>query len=221
MFHSLNTFNTLHILNQSFSCFISNVGVFFGAFLGPIFLVIIFNTVVFVFFLHVLLKHYFMRNKYKLDQPSMTALDLLKMFLSIFGVMVLFGFLWILAIFTFTTTNRDASYIFQLMFIFFSAFQGFWIFLFFVVVNTETRQSWKKFLCSFRKKSSQYDVTSKPTTGSTINDVNSSVYLSVASLVASKVLEQSLVLVKETTLMDKVENKDINIDLEQKEEQIL
>ena len=144
-----------------FSCFISNVGVFFGGFLGPILLVIIFNTVIYSLVIRVLIKHNLQKNKHKLDKTSLSAVEAFKLVLSICGIMFLFGLTWIFAIFTFVSTNRDAAFALQFIFALFNALQGFWIFFFFVLLNSEARQSWTKLLFPCKQNNENAPSTSK------------------------------------------------------------
>ncbi len=90
----------------------------------------------------------------------MTAFEAFKLVLSICGIMFLFGLTWVFAIFTFVSTNRDAAFALQFIFALFNALQGFWIFFFFVLLNGEARQSWKKVLFPC-KKDKQAPPTSK------------------------------------------------------------
>ena len=57
---------------------------------------------------------------------------------SLTGVMVLFGLTWVFAAFT----VRSASVVFQFLFAIFNSLQGFFIFLFFVVLAKEARELW-------------------------------------------------------------------------------
>ena len=76
------------------------------------------------------------------------------MMLSLCGVMVLFGFSWALAAFT----VKGASEVFQFLFVVFNSLQGFFIFLFFVVLAKEARELWLR-LCGCKKRK-KYHVTS-------------------------------------------------------------
>ena len=69
------------------------------------------------------------------------------------GIMILFGITWLFAVFTFIT-EPDISFIVQFFFAFFNTFQGFFIFVFFVLLNGESREAWKSLLSprSARKK---------------------------------------------------------------------
>ena len=134
-----------------FSCFISHIGVFFGAFLGPILLIILFNTCIFASVVVVVVKHTLARQKRKtaenkLDLPPKEACRLI---LSLSGIMSLLGLAWILSLFTAVgvNTNRNAAFALQWMFAFFNSLQGFFVFFFFVVLSADARNSWLALLC--------------------------------------------------------------------------
>ena len=96
-----------------FSCFINNVTVFFAAFLGPIFLVLAFNVVIFVVVIVVLVKNVIKRSK-KVNN---------------FGCLL--GLTWVFGALTITKADQA----FQIMFTVTNSLQGFYIFLFFCVLN--------------------------------------------------------------------------------------
>ena len=126
---------------------------------------IIFNTVVYVLVIRVLVKHNLQKKKHKIDK-SLSAVEVVKLLLSICGIMILFGLTWIFAIFTFVSSNRDIAFALQFIFAFFNALQGFWIFFFFVLLNAEARQAWKKRFCPCASKkeaptTSKTDISSK------------------------------------------------------------
>ena len=70
--------------------------------------------------------------------------------LSFIGIMSLFGISWIFAVFTFTSKSPGAAFAAQLMFTLFNVFQGFFIFIFFVVLNNDTREAWKNLLTPWK-----------------------------------------------------------------------
>ena len=143
---------TLVLISPS-SCFISNAGLFFGTFLGPIFVVLIFNIVIFTMVIRVLIKHSTKRighTNEKLDRK--TAVKLL---ISIVGVSSLFGLTWLFGALTVTGfADPMSSTTFQVFFVILNAFQGFFIFLFFCVFSSDSRESWLKvFSCGCKSKS--------------------------------------------------------------------
>ena len=121
---------------------------FLAAFLIPIFLILLFNLVIFVIIIIVVIKHNLKKNK-RLGK-SMTTKDAIKMLIPLTGVMLLFGLTWIFGVFTFIS-EPGGSYTFQFLFVFFNAFQGFFIFLFFIVFSSESRDAWKAFFCREKK----------------------------------------------------------------------
>ena len=69
---------------------------------------------------------------------------IMRLMISVSGVMFLFGLTWLFAILTFSVTGlREA---FQILFVLSNSFQGFFIFLFFCVFNNEAIESWKELL---------------------------------------------------------------------------
>ena len=131
-----------------------------GAFLGLIFLVIIFNTVIFVITIVILIKNYTNRNSHKKSNTIIPPKEIIKIIFSLSGIMILLGLSWILSLFTFSGArdNPDASFSLQLLFVFFNSFQGFFLFFFFVVFSSEARKLWLSILLC-RKKKSKTSVT--------------------------------------------------------------
>ena len=133
---------------------------FFGAFLGPIFAVMLFNLVIFIWVIVILVKH--TRGKIERSSEKMSTKTALRLLMSISGVMFLFGLTWLFAA---LTIGGVLGSIFQILFTVFVSFQGLYIFLFFVILNTEARESWRELLSCGRYKSellhpSQYKNTS-------------------------------------------------------------
>lgn len=122
------------------SCFIGETGVFFGAFLGPIFAVMIFNAVIFVIVIVVLFRH--TKKRYDRSGEHKDRKMPLRFVISIIGITVLFGLTWLFGAFTIA----EASTAFQVLFVLSNAFQGFYIFLFFVVISKDARELWLKVL---------------------------------------------------------------------------
>ena len=119
-----------------YSCFISNVGVFFGAFLGPILLVLTFNMVIFIIVIVVLVRHLCKRSK-ELKKKAGN----LQLMAYITGIAFLLGLTWLFG--AFTVVNVDQA--FQILFTLVSSFQGFLIFILFCVLNSDVRLAWKVF----------------------------------------------------------------------------
>ena len=109
---------------------------FFGAFLGPIFAILLFNTAIFIIVIVILIRHT-RRRTGKVKDKSQQKSNI-RIMLSLLGIMFLFGLTWLFAAFTI----REASVVFQILFAVFNSFQGFFIFLFFCVLSTDVRQLW-------------------------------------------------------------------------------
>ena len=151
------TSNALYF--QSFySCFIGELIPFLAAFLCPIFIILLFNIIVYILIIRVLVLH--TARKIERMKISLTTTDAVKMVASFISILILFGLTWVLAIFTFIT-EPSVSYVIQFFFSFFNAFQGFFIFFFFIVLNSESRNAWKSFFCkqSVSKDKMQSTVT--------------------------------------------------------------
>eukprot|EP00731_Ephydatia_muelleri_P018402 Em0011g442a len=118
-------------------CFISNVTVFFAAFLGPILLILAFNAVVFTVVIAVIIKHTIKRS---IDHNRKT--DSIQLMINIISVFVLFGLTWIFG----ALTIMKAAQIFQIVFTILNSFQGFLIFILFCVLKKEIRSSWADIL---------------------------------------------------------------------------
>ena len=133
---------------------------FIGAFLAPIFLVLIFNFIIYILVIRVLIKLILDRNKRKSNKYSMTKTEAVKLLLSSVGIIFLFGLTWVFAVLTFISHNAEFSFTLQFVFSFFNAFQGFYIFLFFVVLSSDAREEWRRLLCKCLTKeesSSKYE----------------------------------------------------------------
>ncbi len=126
-----------------FSCFLSDTLVFFVTLLAPILAIILFNIILFVVVVTVLVRHFHGPNhRNKSDKRRRTSS--LRLMVSIFSIMSLFGLSWIFA--AFTVTVREIRLPSQVLFTVFSSFQGFGIFIFFCVTSREARESWKELL---------------------------------------------------------------------------
>ena len=119
------------------SCFIGDIRVFFAAFLGPIFAVLLFNLIMYIIVVVVLIKH--TRNKLgKTVTDKQQRKTNIRLAISLFGVMILFDLTWVLGAFTIS----EASLTFQILFAVFNSLQGFFIFIFFCVLSPDVRQLW-------------------------------------------------------------------------------
>ena len=138
--------------HSSSSCFISDPAVFFGAFLGPIFAILIINVVIFVMVIGVLVKHTL--NKLDRTNEQLNIKTTIRLFISIAGIMFLFGLTWLFGALTVTgLRDTTASTVFQVLFVICNAFQGFFIFLFLCVFDKEARDFWLELLSCGRYQS--------------------------------------------------------------------
>ena len=138
----------------SSSCFIDDPAVFFGAFLGPIFAILIVNVVMFVLVIGVLIRH--TRSKLVRTKKQMKKKTTIRLIIGIAGIMFLFGLTWLFGALTVTGFgSATASTAFQVLFVICNAFQGFFIFLFFCVFNKDARDLWIELLSCGRYKSKQ------------------------------------------------------------------
>ncbi len=112
---------------------------FWGAFLGPIFAILLFNTVVFVIVVIILVRHTRSAHGRMKEQQNQQKTTI-RLLVSIIGIMSLFGLSWFFA----ALTVREASTAFQFLFTIFNSLQGFFIFLFFCVLSKDARELWKE-----------------------------------------------------------------------------
>ena len=134
------------------SCFITDPAVFFGAFLGPIFTILLFNFVIFVLVIGVLIKQ--TRNKLDRTKQQINKKTAIKLIINTAGIMFLFGLTWLFGALTVTGFgSATASTVFQVLFVICNAFQGFFIFLFFCVFNKDARDLWLELFSCGRYKS--------------------------------------------------------------------
>ena len=161
----------------SSSCFISDPAVFFGAFLGPIFAILLFNTVMFVLAIGVLINHTLCHSKEVSHTPSRSKKKvdkkkIIRLLIGIAGITFLFGLTWFFGALTVTGfKDLRTSTAFQALFVILNAFQGFFIFLFFCVLKKDVRELWLGvFRCGHSKskfQQSSSDVPRKVKTAST------------------------------------------------------
>ena len=148
------------------SCFISNAALFFGAFLGPIFVVLLFNLVIFAMVIRVLIKH--SRKKIRRINQQLDRKAAIKLLVSIVGVSSLFGLTWLFGALTVTgLADPISSTVFQVFFVILNAFQGFFIFLFFCVFSGDARESWLKIFssgCKIHRPSESLHTSSRTST---------------------------------------------------------
>ncbi|XP_070567747.1 adhesion G-protein coupled receptor G6-like [Ptychodera flava] len=111
---------------------------FYGAFLAPLCLVIIFNFIVFSLVIYKMCG---------LNSPSMTknseAFSLRIRLRAAIGVTVLLGLTWVFAIFA----VGSASLVFNYLFAIFNSLQGLFIFIFHCAMKKEIRNGWNNAFC--------------------------------------------------------------------------
>ena len=125
---------------MSNSCFLSHTGVFWGTFLVPILVVMVFNLVVFIRVIVVLVQH--KRKTAARKNENISSKTIIRMMISVGGVMLLLGLTWLFAILTFSVTGLRE--VFLLLFTVFNSFQGFIIFLF--VLSADAFRYWRRLL---------------------------------------------------------------------------
>ncbi len=114
----------------------------FGAFIGPIAAILIFNSIVFVIVAKTAIKH---RRK----ESAKGTTTIIGFILRLIGVTFLLGLTWV---FGGLTVVSETSLAFQILFAIFNSSQGFFLFVFFCVLNKDARQSWKRILFRDRYK---------------------------------------------------------------------
>ena len=133
----------------------------FGAFLGPIFAILLFNVVIYVLVIGVIIKH--TRNKLDHTEEQTNMKTIFRLLIGIAKLLFIFGLTWLFGALTVTGFgDARASTAFQVLFVICNAFQGFFIFLFFCVLSKDGRESWLVLLsCSRYKPKSLYPLPTK------------------------------------------------------------
>ena len=135
----------------SHSCFLSHIAAFWASFLGPLLLIMLFNIVIFICVIVVLIRHLRSRNlksEAGIKDKSVDKKSIIRLLISIGGVMFLFGLTWLFAILTFQSP-QGVRETFQILFTVFNSLQGFFIFLFICVISSDARDEWKRvFSCA-------------------------------------------------------------------------
>ena len=114
----------------------------------------IFNIVIFICVIVVLIRHVkskttsLLKKEVGTKEKAVDKKSIIRLMISIGGVMFLFGLTWLFAILTFQSTQgvRDT---FLILFTVFNSLQGFFIFMFICVISSDARDEWKKvFKCA-------------------------------------------------------------------------
>ena len=135
------------------SCFLSHIAAFWASFLGLLLLVMIFNVVIFICVIVVLIRHArsrttSLKKEFGTKEKAVDKKSIIRLMISIGGVMFLFGLTWLFAILTFQST-RGVRETFQILFTVFNSLQGFFIFMFICVISSDARDEWiKVFKCA-------------------------------------------------------------------------
>ena len=131
---------------------------FFGAFLVPIILIILFNACIFIVSSYVVIRLKLDQRKSNLarniDQKfPLSSKDTCKLLALLAGFMFLLGLSWIILLFTVVGAdiNIYAAFAIQWLFVFFNSLQGFFLFVFFVALNRDARNLWFYALCPCMK----------------------------------------------------------------------
>ena len=127
------------------SCFLSHIGALIGAFLAPILVIILINTVIFIWVVVVVSRH--TREKVARTNAAVNSKQILRMTISISGVLFLFGLTWLFFILTFSIPGLRET--FQILFTIFNSLQGFFVFGF--ILFTEGYDYWKTVFLSCHK----------------------------------------------------------------------
>ncbi|XP_059142698.1 adhesion G protein-coupled receptor A3-like isoform X2 [Physella acuta] len=108
---------------------------FYGAFVGPVCLILVINCLAFLMVLHKLATMSKATSKLKRTDKNRTVQQLR----AAIGVLILLGLTWLFAIFA----VGQASTVFHYLFAIFNSFQGLFIFLFYCMFKKEAVKAWK------------------------------------------------------------------------------
>ena len=118
--------------------------ILYGLFLVPVFVVLLFNSIVFVMVTVVLIKH--TRKKLAKGSKKETSQGTIKAIMSIVSVMVMFGLSWLFG----ALSVSDGAIFFQWPFVIFNTLQGFILFIFSCVIGKDARDEWIDLLTCYR-----------------------------------------------------------------------
>ena len=121
----------------------------------------VFNIIIFICVIVVLIRH--LRTTAVLKKEAIDKKSIIRLMISIGGVMSLFGLTWLFAILTIQSTQApELRETFQILFTVFNSLQGFFVFLFLCVIASDARDEWKKvFICAeFRSCLTQTSLSS-------------------------------------------------------------
>lgn len=127
------TFNDFYVFC---SCFISqaNAIAFYAALLGPACVILVINTVVFTLVARVIMKPRFKGSIGKNEKEKVSPAQVR----GAFTVMVLLGVTWVFG----PVAINESKIVFNYLFTILNSLQGFLIFVFRCLLNTEARSAW-------------------------------------------------------------------------------
>ena len=162
-----------------YSCFIKDQTVFFAAFLGPLFLLILMNVVMYISIVVVLLRYICCTHKKRLineedkHSPKNHVCENFMFVLKLWCILCTFGLTWL---FGALTVSQSTSYIFSTLFAVFTSLQGFFIFVFLCFLNKDTLKCYRTVCCKWNKPyqiSESRSLTTKSSSVATKNLNNS------------------------------------------------
>ena len=116
---------------------------FWLAFFGPILAVILVNSVMFIIVILILVRQ--KQRKLSHKKKPVDLKTFIRPMISLAGIMILFGIAWLFAALA-IIGKEEIRKPNEVLFVFFNSLQGFFIFVFFCVINEEVRESWSKLL---------------------------------------------------------------------------
>ena len=120
-----------------------------GAFLAPILVIIVLNVIIFICVVIVVIRH--ARDKAARTKRPISNKSILRLMISMSGVLFLFGITWVFFVLTFSGSVAGFRETFQLLFTVFNSLQGFFVFAF--ILFTEGFSYWKTLLTCEKWKS--------------------------------------------------------------------
>ena len=120
-----------------------------GAFLTLIFVIVFINLVIFIWVITVVIRH--AREKASQTNKAISDKQIVRLTISITGVLFLFGLSWLFFVLIFSVPGLRET--FQILFTVFNSLQGFFVFVF--ILFTEGLDYWKALLSCDKYKSMQ------------------------------------------------------------------
>ena len=116
---------------------------FWLAFFGPILAVILVNSVMFIIVIVILVRQ--KQRKLSREKKPVDLKTFIRPMISLAGIMILFGIAWLFAALA-IIGKEEIRQPNEVLFVVFNSLQGFFIFVFFCIINKEVRESWSKLL---------------------------------------------------------------------------